>query len=131
METKTIKQVIEIKADPHEVYEVLMDSEKHSQLTGSEAEISREVGGPFEIYDGDLSGTNAELVPDRKIVQNWRCEMEGWPEEHFSKATFLLKKTPTGTKIEFTQIGVPKECFDEISEGWYDYYWKPMKKLLE
>ncbi|MBI5228273.1 SRPBCC domain-containing protein [Candidatus Micrarchaeota archaeon] len=131
METKTIKQVVEVNADPHEVYEALMDSKKHSELTASEAEISREVGGPFSAYDGSLHGTNAELVPDRKIVQNWRCEMDDWPEDHFSKATFLLKKTATGTKIEFTQTGVPEECFDEISEGWYDYYWTQMKTFFK
>ncbi len=131
METKVIKQVIEINADPHEIYETLMDSKKHSELIGSEAEISREVGGPFSAYDEGLHGTNAELVQDRKIVLNWRCEMDDWPEDHFSKATFLFKKTPMGTKIEFTQIGVPKECFEEISEGWYDYYWKPLKTFFK
>lgn len=42
METKTIKQSIVFKAPPHEVYEALMDSDKHSQFTGSSAEVSRE-----------------------------------------------------------------------------------------
>jgi hypothetical protein len=32
MKTKVIKQTITIKCDPHEVYETLMNSQKHSRL---------------------------------------------------------------------------------------------------
>jgi len=62
--TKTIEQSVTFNASPHDVYEALMDSEKHAQFTGSKASISREVGGPFTAYDGALSGTILELVPD-------------------------------------------------------------------
>jgi hypothetical protein len=27
--------------------------------------------------------------------------------------------------------GVPSDQFEEISKGWYDYYWNPLKALLE
>ena len=37
--TKTIEQTVTIKANPHDVYEALMDSEKHSQFTGAPADI--------------------------------------------------------------------------------------------
>ena len=42
--TKTIEQSVTFNASPHDVYEALMDSEKHSQFTGAKALISREVG---------------------------------------------------------------------------------------
>ena len=128
---KTIKQTVKFKATPHEVFELLMDSKKHSMFTGSKAQISREVGGKFSAYDGGLNGTNLEIEKDKKIVQSWRCEMEGWTEEYYSKATFLLKKTKNGTKLEFTQTGVPDQAYKDISEGWKEYYWKKMKKMLE
>ena len=35
--TKTIEQTVEFSASPHEVYEALMDSEKHSAFTGAKA----------------------------------------------------------------------------------------------
>ena len=50
MKTKTIKQSVTFKASPHVVYEALMDSEKHSEFTDSEANISREVDGKFSVY---------------------------------------------------------------------------------
>jgi activator of HSP90 ATPase len=70
-------------------------------------------------------------VPDEKIVQSWRAEMEGWPKGHYSTAAFSLKAAPDGTRLQFTQTGVPEECYGEISQGWRDYYWKPMKAMLK
>ncbi len=131
MTTKTIRQSVVFAASPHEVYEALMDAKKHATFTGSKARVSRKVGGAFAIFDDGLSGTNLELVADKKIVQAWRCEMKGWPADHFSKATFALSKTKTGTKLAFTHSGVPTACVKDITQGWRDYYWKPMKEMLD
>ena len=73
METKTVKQTVTFKAQRHEVYEALMDSKKHAKFTGDKATISRKVGGKFSVFDGYGEGTNIELIPDSKIVQNWRA----------------------------------------------------------
>jgi len=129
MKTRTIRQSATFKASPHEVYEALMDSRKHSQFTGSKASISRKVGGKFTAYDGYIEGINLELVPDKKIVQSWRGN--DWAEGHYSRATFILKKAEGGARLTFTQTDVPEEQYEPISQGWRDYYWKPMKKMLE
>ena len=129
MKTKTIRQSVMFKASPHEVYEMLMDSKKHAEFSGSAAKISRKVGGKFEAYDGSLTGTNLELVPDEKIVQSWRGS--DWPEGHYSKATFSLKAVAGGTRLTFTQTGVPEDLYEDYRQGWIDYYWQPMKEMLE
>jgi activator of HSP90 ATPase len=128
METKTIRQTVTLKASPHDVYEVLMDSKKHAKYTGGKASISREVGGKFSAFDGYAEGVNLELVPDKKIVQTWRAE--DWPEGHYSKVTFSLGKVEGGTRLTFTQSGVPEEQYDDVSQGWQDYYWEPIKEML-
>lgn len=127
MKTKTIKQSVTFKATPHEVYEMLMDSDKHSKFTGGEAKISRKVGGKFTTFDGYSEGANIELAPDKRIVQTWRAG--DWPEGHYSRVTFLLKKVAVGTCLTFTQTGVPEEQYDDIAQGWRDYYWTPMKAM--
>ncbi len=127
--TKTIRQAVIFKASPHEVYETLMDSRKHAQFTGSKASISRKVGGRISAYDGYINGENLELVPDKKIVQKWGCS--GWPKGHYSTATFLLEKTKAGTRMKFTQTGVPVEFYNDISQGWRDHYWQPMRAVLD
>lgn len=44
-----------------------MQQEKHASFTGSEASISKEVNGTFEVYNGYCHGTNIELVPNQKL----------------------------------------------------------------
>jgi len=129
MKTKTIRQSVRFKASPHEIYEMLMDSGKHAKLTGEKARISRKIGGKLTAYGGYIEGINLNLVPDRKIVQSWRGS--DWPQGHYSRATFSLKKIKNGTHLTFTQSGVPDQYYHDISQGWRDYYWKPMKEMLE
>jgi activator of HSP90 ATPase len=126
---KNIKQTATFKASPHDVYEALMDSKKHSEFTGGKAVISRKIGGKFTAYDGYAEGKNTELTPDKKIVQTWRAG--DWPEGHYSQVTFLLEEVDGKTRLTFTQIDVPDEQSSDIAQGWRDYYWKPMKKMLE
>ena len=128
MKTKTIRQSVTFRASPKTIYEMLMDSRKHAAFTGSKVRISRKVGGKFTAYDDYISGTNLELVPNKKIVQSWRGN--DWPKDHHSKATFLLKPVKGGTRLAFTQTGVPVEIRDHpLKQGWIDYYWEPMKAM--
>jgi activator of HSP90 ATPase len=127
--SKTIRQTATFKASPHAVYEILMDPKKHAELTGGEAKISRKAGGKFTLYGGDIEGTNLELVPDQKIVQSWRYS--DWPEGHYSTATFSLEEVDQGTRLTFTQTDVPDDKYADIKQGWKDFYWTPMKGLLE
>ncbi len=129
MKTKTIRQSVTFKTSAHAVYEALMDSRKHARFTGAKAKISRKVNGKFAAYDGYIEGIHLDLVPDKKIVQSWRGS--DWPDGHFSKATFSLKKIKNGVRLTFTQSGVPVEHYRDINQGWRDYYWKPMKEMLE
>ena len=129
--TTTIEQTVTIKASPHDVYEALMDSEKHSQFTGAPANISREIGGSFTAYDGALSGTTLELIPDAKIVQSWAGSDEGWTHGHYSEVTFVLEEAHGETILTFVQTGVPEDSYEQINQGWQTYYWPKLKAFLE
>ena len=127
--SKPIRQTVTIKAKTNDVYEALMDSRKHAKFTGGQAKISRKVGGDIMAYDGYITGKNLELVPDKKIVQEWRASE--WPAGHTSKVTFTLTKIKSGTRLAFRHTGVPAEHYDSIKQGWIDSYWTPMKAMLE
>ncbi|MCZ6776333.1 MAG: SRPBCC family protein [Ignavibacteria bacterium] len=122
---KTIRQSVTFKASPHDIYERLMDSRKHSKFTGNKASISRKVGGKFTAYGGYISGTNLQLVPNKKIVQSWRGS--DWQKDQFSRATFALKEVSAGTRLTLTQSGVPDKHYKSIKQGWITHYWNPMK----
>jgi activator of HSP90 ATPase len=129
MKTKSVKQVANFRTTPHEVYEALIDEVKHAAFTGGRANIRRCAGGTFSIFDGHAEGVTEELVADRKIVQTWRAS--DWPEGHYSRVTFELSQVPGGTRLAFTQEGVPEEHCESIEQGWRDHYWAPMKQMLE
>lgn len=126
---KTIRQTVTIKASPHAVYEALMDSRKHAAFSRLPARISRKPGGTFTAYGPYLSGVNLELVPDKKIVQFWRSK--NWPRFHYSTVTFALEKVKDGTRLRFTQLGVPDNDYQAKKRGWVKSYWQPMKAMLE
>jgi activator of HSP90 ATPase len=129
MTTKTIRQSVIIKATPREVYDALMDSRKHSRFTGARARMSRKMGGKFSAFGNYIRGMNLDLVSNKRIVQAWRGS--DWPKGHYSVATFSLKRIRGGTRLTFTQIGVPDQQWKGISQGWRDYYWEPLKEMLE
>ena len=126
---KTIKQTVIFKTSPHEVFEALMDSKKHSQLTGEKAVISRKVGGKFKAYGDYIGGKNLEIVKDKRIVQSWHAS--DWPKGHDSKVIFEFEKAGNNTKLKFTHENIPDEQYDEVLEGWIEFYWNPMKEMLE
>jgi activator of HSP90 ATPase len=35
-----------------------------------------------------------------------------------------------GTRLEFTQIGIPAKEYKGVNAGWGEYYWEPMKIML-
>jgi activator of HSP90 ATPase len=127
--SKVIQQTVIFKASPHEVYEALMDAKKHAAFTGGKASMSRAIGGKFSAYDGYIAGKNIKLVPDKKIVQDWRAVdwLEGW----FSRITFEFTSIPEGTQLDFTHADVPDGTEEEFTQGWIDNYWEPMKRFLE
>ena len=129
MTKEKIKQTVEIEATPHAVYEALMDSEKHSEMTGNIAVIERKANGKFSAFSGYAEGKFIELVPDKRIIQTWRAN--DWPKGAVSTITITLKPAKTGTLLEFIQTDVPEKFAEETSRGWHEFYWKPMKKILK
>jgi activator of HSP90 ATPase len=111
-----------------EVYEMIMDSKKHQSLSGERANISKKVGGKFTAWDMHISGFNLVLKPGEKIVQAWRAT--GWWPDHYSIAIFDIKRVPKGTKLQFTQLGIPPNRYSGHYRGWIETYWTPMKEIF-
>lgn len=131
MQTKTLTQSHFFKASPVEIYNLLMDKEKHTEFTESKADIQDKIGTVFTAWDGYIQGENLDLETGKTIVQLWRAEEEGWPETHFSHLTIKLEPKNDGTELTLTQTEVPQACFENIKQGWIDYYWDPMEEYLE
>jgi activator of HSP90 ATPase len=128
VKTKNLKHVVAFKASTHELYEMLMDSKKHTKFTGEKAKMTKKVGGKFTAYGDYITGKNLKLIPDKLIVQEWH--MKGWPDGHVSKVMYLFTKTKTGTKLTFGHTKVPVSSYKGINSGWKSSYWDKMKVTL-
>lgn len=127
---ETIKQTAEFDCPAHAVYEALTDAGITEDFTKAPAEIDAKVDGRYSAYSGDLEGRFTKLIPDELIAMQWRANMDGWPEDHYSVVTIELFQSSDGTELQFTQSDIPAECVEEIAEGWMDYFWEPMQKLF-
>ena len=117
------------KVTPADLYELFMDSAKHSAATGGPAKISRKVGGKWSAFGGMILGKNLVLVPDRMIVQAWRSS--AWKEaDPDSILVVLFEKTHKGAAVYLTHVGVPPYDYKRVTLGWMNYYWKPWKRYL-
>ena len=130
MKTQTLRQTVVFpNASPQEVYDLIMVSKKHTSLSREKAIISQTVGGRFTAWNGHLTGFNLALKPGEKIVQAWRAT--GWWPDHYSVAIFDFEKVTKGTKLKFTQIGIPPHRYSGHYRGWIETYWTPMKEILQ
>jgi len=128
MKTKTLQQTVTFKASPRQVYDMLMDSKKHQSLSGEPARISHKVGGRFTAWGPHISGINLVMKPGKKIVQAWRAT--GWWPDHYSIAVFDIARVRGGSKLKFTQIGIPPNRYSGHYRGWIEAYWTPMKEIF-
>ena len=128
--TKTLLQKITFKnTKPNTLYELYMDSKKHSIATGAPAKISTKVGGKFSAHGGYISGKNLQLVMDKQIIQSWRAI--SWDIKDFD-SIFIINLFPKGNDVllEMVHANIPDKFADGIKKGWSEHYWKPWKKYL-
>jgi activator of HSP90 ATPase len=123
-----LHQEIDLKASPHRIYEILLDSKQFAAFTGLAAEINPEAGGTFKTFGGLIEGRNIELVPDQRIVQAWRPA--NWDPGDYSLVEFQLKAQDSGTKLILDHKGFHEGDFGHLDSGWHERYWNPLAKYL-
>lgn len=116
-----------IAADPEEVFAALTNPFQIEIWSGYPADMKAEAGHVFSLWEGDITGVNLEVVPKRRLVQEW---FFGEQEEQ-SIVRIELKKDGGKTLLELTHTHIPEDVYDEITEGWREYYLGSMKEMLE
>src|ERR1019366_4460502 len=114
--TPTIQQSVQFACSPKELYELYMDSAKHSAATGSPARISRRAGGKFTAFGGALSGRNLFVAPNRMVVQAWRSTSfkRGDPD---SILVLEFSKTAGGSEIDLVHVNVALHDHEGVKKG--------------
>jgi activator of HSP90 ATPase len=123
-----IQQSVEFeKTIPEELFGILMDPRKHSEIIKAEARISRREGDSFSAFNGMVTGKNLAIVPNKLIVQSWRGNV--WNEDDLDSIVMMtFTSTKRGAKIDLVHANVPEQ-FVKV-EKWKEVYWEPMKAYL-
>jgi uncharacterized protein YndB with AHSA1/START domain len=122
-----IAKSYQIAASPSTVWRALTDAETIDDWGGGPVVMRPEAGTSFSLWDGDIHGTNVQVVPERCLVQEWYYG--DWPVA--SIVTFSLTPDTDGTLLELQHRRIPDDEVDDIDAGWDDYYVGAMKEYLE
>jgi activator of HSP90 ATPase len=138
---ESIHQELTLQASPTRVYEVLTESAKFDAVTrlsdavtlvtapdAKPTVIGRELGSPFTLFGGYVTGRQLELRPGERLVQAWRAG--SWPAGEFSIAHFALVADAAGCRLLFDHRGFPTGQGPSLAYGWRVHYWEPLAKFL-
>jgi activator of HSP90 ATPase len=124
-----IHQEVDFQVPPSRIYEVLLNSNQFSKVTGHPAEIHPQAGGSLKMFGGLIEGRNIELDPNRRIVQAWR--EASWLAGYYTLVKFELLALDSGTHLVFDQTGIAEPDWGHLNEGWPIRYWEPLRKYFK
>jgi activator of HSP90 ATPase len=124
---KEFKKYFKIQASVQDVYNALVNPNMIELWTGDDVVMDDQVGTEFSLYEGNISGKNLEIEPEKKIVQQWYFG----DQEEASIVTIILHKDKNNTSVEVRQTNIPDEAYENIAEGWSYAYFEPIMELLE
>ena len=129
--TPVIEQSAFFKATPAKLYELFMDSTKHTAATGAPAKISSKIGGKWSAFGGMILGKNLVLIPNRRIVQTWRSSAWKKADPDSILVVSFEKSASGGAQVQLAHVGVPEYDHKGVTDGWRKYYWEPWKAYLK
>jgi len=123
----SIKQNYLVNSTLDEVWQALVDPKYINAWGGGPAKMDDKVGTNFMLWGEEIYGKNVEIIPLKRIKQEWF----GGKWKKPSLVTFTLTKENDGVRIRLLQTGVPDNELQDINQGWKDYYFGPLKEYLE
>ena len=129
MNMKTFKKYYEIPTTPDQVYLALTTPTTIQLWTGAPAEMSTVAGSEFSLWDGDICGKNVEFIENKKIVQNWY--FEGITDDSIVTIKLHEGKRAGTTSVELVHTNIPDEDFEDMADGWDEYYFNALIDFFE
>ncbi len=124
---KTIKKECHIMAPLNAVWDALVNPKTIDKWGGGPVKMS-ERKEKFSLWDGEIHGTNLEVIPHKKLAQEWYSSDD---PNHATQVTFTLTHKGNCTTLYLKHEKVSDKNYDSINEGWELYYLGEIKKLLE
>ncbi len=122
-----LEQTYEIKAPVSKVWQALTDAETAGKWGAAPAKLDAREGGQFSYWDGDIHGTFTKLEPMQVIEQDWYGHDN--PTWRY-RVRFTFEDRGDSTTVHMLYAGDIVDEQRDIAD-WRDYYFDPIKKLLE
>lgn len=124
---QVIRQSYIVHARAGDVWKALVDPKLITAWSGSPAKMNDKVGTKFELWGGDIHGKNVEVIKKRRLVQEWYGGK--WPKP--SMVHIALSEEHGTTYIDLLHEDVPDKEREEVNKGWKNFYFIPLKRLVE
>ncbi len=124
---KVLKQTYHIQAPIEKVWQALVDPKVIELWSGTEAVMSDIPNSSFKLWGGDIHGVNTEVIPNLMLSQDWYGGEWSKP----SKVVITLVAKNKGTMVNLKHWDIPEGEEKDFDEGWKDFYFGPIKELLE
>lgn len=124
---KELQQTYRIAATPDEVWQALVDPAEIEGWGAGPAVMNDQVGTEFKLWGDGIWGKNIEVVPGKRLVQEWYDA----PLPEPTIATITLESEDNGTILELHHANIPDDRAEDIEEGWKIYYLGPLKEYVE
>jgi uncharacterized protein YndB with AHSA1/START domain len=128
--TKKISQHYPIRASLEKVWQALIDPKHIEKWGAGPATMDGEEGTEFSLWGGEIYGKNIEIIPQKRLVQEWFSKTDKWDEPSILTIT-LTKKADGTTMVDLLHENVPSENIKDIEEGWEKFYMGPLKEFIE
>ncbi|TVT86077.1 SRPBCC domain-containing protein [Pseudomonas sp. H3(2019)] len=111
------------------VYRCLTDPVEFANFTGMSAEMDARPGAHFSLFGGYIKGYFLELHPEHRLVMAWR-DCYSWEEGIYSIVNIQLDEVEDGTRMSWTQHGVPTNEVEHLGVGLGRKYFNAIQQYL-
>lgn len=126
---RQINQTYDIKAPLGSVWAALTQASVAEEWGAGPATVAARKGGAFSYWNGDIHGVFTKIIPEKLIEQDW---YEHDYPERLHKVTFTFETyADNATRLHLLQTNVGEDEFASMADGWSEYYFEPIKQLLE
>ncbi|MBI5613657.1 SRPBCC domain-containing protein [Candidatus Gottesmanbacteria bacterium] len=124
---KSIQKSYTLNTSLTRVWDALVNPQTIDLWGGGPAKMSEKEGSEFSLWSGDIHGKNVLVKPEKELVQEWYSGT--WEKPSIVKISLLRDKGQT--IVELDHVDIPDEEAKEIDKGWDEYYFGPIKELVE
>ena len=124
---KDFKYKLKMDAEIEDVWRAFTSAASMELWTGYPAIFEAKPESEFELWEGDITGKVIEVEEYKKIVEQWYFDEQEKP----SIATIKFFQEKNKIKVELYHENIPDDAFDNITEGWVEYYFKAIKEFVE